>query len=291
MLGSNQRRLSRRFYRPLSLCTSKNAADQRICAGQMRFSISYAFMASESGELARPRTGSREATDAPGRSGYADRPPALLPRRLACPPPRKRPGCAADDTPQLNHFQHVSASTAQSLLPAKGRLGARVAAVMRVAHLPGTGSHDAPDLVVLAASQCLARGGVMHRACGLQGRRLAAGTGGGPENGRYVVSCVKLSGGDIHHQVIGFDVGEGETAVVEAVESDDCGQREPLVAVDERVVAGDGVQQRGCLGVQVRIGILAECGGLGAPGQLPAGRSRSGPRVRSATCRSSGRVR
>ncbi len=119
------------MVRPLSLCTSKNAADQRICAGQMRFSISYAFMPSESGELARPRTGSREATDAPGRSGYADRPPALLPRRLAYPPPRKRPGCAADDTPQLNHFQHVSASTAQSLLPAKGRLGARVAAVMR----------------------------------------------------------------------------------------------------------------------------------------------------------------
>jgi hypothetical protein len=32
-----------------------------------------------------------------------------------------------------NHFQHVSASTAQSLLPAKGRRGARVAAAM--AHL------------------------------------------------------------------------------------------------------------------------------------------------------------
>ena len=30
-----------------------------------------------------------------------------------------------------NHFQHVSASTAQSLLPAKGRRGARVAAAMR----------------------------------------------------------------------------------------------------------------------------------------------------------------
>ena len=33
VLGSNQRRLSRRFYRPLSLCTSQSAADQQICAG------------------------------------------------------------------------------------------------------------------------------------------------------------------------------------------------------------------------------------------------------------------
>src|SRR5271165_6881142 len=79
VLGSNQRRLSRRFYRPLSLCTSQSATDQHIYAGQMRFSISYAFMPSESWELARPRTGSGEATDGPGRNGYADRPPALLP--------------------------------------------------------------------------------------------------------------------------------------------------------------------------------------------------------------------
>ncbi|HEY6785705.1 MAG TPA: hypothetical protein VI365_00170 [Trebonia sp.] len=51
---------------------------------------------------------------------------------------------------------------------------------------------------------------------------------------------------------------------VEAVEGDDGGQGEPLVAVDEGVVAGDGVQQRGCLGVEVRIGILAERRGLRA---------------------------
>jgi len=47
VLGSNQRRLSRRFNRPLSFCTSQSAAYQRICAAQMRFSISYASMISE----------------------------------------------------------------------------------------------------------------------------------------------------------------------------------------------------------------------------------------------------
>jgi hypothetical protein len=100
VLGSNQRRLSRRFYRPLSFSTSQSAADQHICAVQMRFSISYASMTSKFEELARPRTGSREATDGADGSGYADRPPPM-PSGWAHPPPRKRPGCAADDTPQL----------------------------------------------------------------------------------------------------------------------------------------------------------------------------------------------
>ena len=40
-----------------------------------------------------------------------------------------------------SHFQHVSASTAHSLLPAKGRRGARVAAVI-----------SSPDLGVLAVA-------------------------------------------------------------------------------------------------------------------------------------------
>ncbi len=72
VLGSNQRRLSRRFYRPLSFCTSQSAADQRICAGRMRFSISCASMTSEFEELARPRSGSRESTDGAGGSGCCD---------------------------------------------------------------------------------------------------------------------------------------------------------------------------------------------------------------------------
>jgi hypothetical protein len=33
-MDSNHRRRSRRFYRTLSLCTSQNAADQRICAAR-----------------------------------------------------------------------------------------------------------------------------------------------------------------------------------------------------------------------------------------------------------------
>jgi hypothetical protein len=44
-------------------------------------------------------------------------------------------------------------------------------------------------------------------------------------------------------------VGQGQPSAVKAVERDDGGEREPLVAVDERVVAGDGVQQRRGLGV------------------------------------------
>ena len=66
------------------------------------------------------------------------RPPALLPvgwRTLhrASVPMRGRRHAAA------NHFQHVSASTAQSLLPAKGRRGTRVAADRR----SSSGLHDA----------------------------------------------------------------------------------------------------------------------------------------------------
>jgi hypothetical protein len=97
VLGSNQRRLSRRFYRPLSLGTSQSAADQLICAGQMGFSISYAYMTSAFGELARPRTGSCEATDGARGIGYADRPHPNA-GDWTHPPARKRPGCAADHT-------------------------------------------------------------------------------------------------------------------------------------------------------------------------------------------------
>ena len=100
-MGSNQRRLSRRFYRPLSFSTSQSAADQRICAVQMRFSISYASMISEFGKPARPRTRSREATDGADGSGYVERPPPGCPAAGRTLHRRKRPGCAADDTPRL----------------------------------------------------------------------------------------------------------------------------------------------------------------------------------------------
>jgi hypothetical protein len=122
--SSNQRRLSRRFYRPLSLCTSQSATDQLICPGQMRFSISYASMTSAFGELARPRTGSREATDGPGGSGYVDRPPPIV-RRLGVSSAAQASRMHGGGHAAANHFQHVPASTAQSLLPAKGPRGAR----------------------------------------------------------------------------------------------------------------------------------------------------------------------
>ena len=43
-MGSNQRRLSRRFYRPLSFGTSQSAAERPICAVQESFSISCTSM-------------------------------------------------------------------------------------------------------------------------------------------------------------------------------------------------------------------------------------------------------
>jgi hypothetical protein len=47
-----------------------------------------------------------------------------------------------------NHFQHVSASTAQSLLPAKGRRGARVAADRRGSWLATRGrEHHAEESI------------------------------------------------------------------------------------------------------------------------------------------------
>ena len=66
---------------------------------------------------------------------------------------------------------------------------------------------------------------------------------GVPQDGHDGVNRVELAGGDADYQVVGLVVGQGEPAAVEAVERDDRGEREPLVTVDERAVAGDGVQQ------------------------------------------------
>jgi hypothetical protein len=73
-----------------------------------------------------------------------------------------------------------------------------------------------------------------------------------------------LPGGDADHQVIGLVVGQGQPPAVKAVERDDRGEREPLVSVDERVVAGDGMQECPGLSVQVGVGVLAERGRLRA---------------------------
>jgi hypothetical protein len=63
------------------------------------------------------------------------------------------------------------------------------------------------------------------------------------EDGRDGVDVVELPGGDADDQVVGLVVGQGQAAAVKAAEGDDRGERVPLVAVDERVVAGDGVSR------------------------------------------------
>ena len=93
---------------------------------------------------------------------------------------------------------------------------------------------------------------------------LPAGPGGGLQDGGDGLDGVEVPGGDADDQVVGGVVGEGEASAVEAVEGDDGGERQSLVAVDEGVVAGDGVQQRGGLGVQIGVRVLAEREGPGS---------------------------
>jgi len=86
-LGSNQRRLSRRFYSP-SLLTEEHGADQHIRASMRDFGLPPSAMrpwAPGSGDRAAhgrrrngPRTDAEEATDGAGGSGYADRLALLL---------------------------------------------------------------------------------------------------------------------------------------------------------------------------------------------------------------------
>ena len=80
MLGSNQRRLSRRFYSP-SLLAEADAADQRIRASRCDSGPPPSAMRPcEPGSGAVKATdGGAEATDGAGRSGYADRPPGFCP--------------------------------------------------------------------------------------------------------------------------------------------------------------------------------------------------------------------
>jgi hypothetical protein len=67
---------------------------------------------------------------------------------------------------------------------------------------------------------------------------LSAESCGVPEDGGYVVDGVEVPGGDVHNQFAGLVVGQRQAAPVEAVEGDERGEREPLVAVDQCMVAG-----------------------------------------------------
>ena len=82
------------------------------------------------------------------------------------------------------------------------------------------------------------------------------------ELGGDLLDRVERALGHGHNQVIGFVVGHGQSPAVHTVESNDPGQAQSLVAVDQRVIAGQRMQQSRGLRVQVRIGIAAECGCL-----------------------------
>jgi len=87
---------------------------------------------------------------------------------------------------------------------------------------------------------------------------LIAGRGGALENRRDLLNVVQLARGDLHHEIVGLVVGERQAAAVQPIEGNHCREREPLVAVDQGMVARQRVQQRSCLGIKGRVGILAE---------------------------------
>ena len=60
-------------------------------------------------------------------------------------------------------------------------------------------------------------------------------------------NVVERTARNANHQVIGPIAAAGETHPVDAEERDRRGQRESLVAVDERIVASERLQQRGSL--------------------------------------------
>ena len=91
MLGSNQRRLSRRFYSPLAPPESPPAYQRirhsrRVCGpppSAMRPWVpGFGGLAAHGRARTSPRTGAGKATDGAGGSGYADR-PARIPS-LTC---------------------------------------------------------------------------------------------------------------------------------------------------------------------------------------------------------------
>ena len=79
MLGSNQRRLSRRFYRPLSSHLSQTPLTSEYCfeAPIRATVVRYASVRPGFRKPHGPRTGERAATDDRDGSGYADRPPGF----------------------------------------------------------------------------------------------------------------------------------------------------------------------------------------------------------------------
>jgi hypothetical protein len=61
-----------------------------------------------------------------------------------------------------------------------------------------------------------------------------------------------VPGGNLHDQLIGGVVGQGVPASVHAGEGDERVERQPFVAIDQRMIPGQRMQQRRCLGIQSR---------------------------------------
>jgi len=85
-----------------------------------------------------------------------------------------------------------------------------------------------------------------------------AGCGGALENHRDLLDLVKLARGDLHDQIVGLIISERQAAAVQPAEGDHRREPELFVAVDQGMVARQRVQQRGRLGIEGRVGILAE---------------------------------
>src|SRR5580698_1572045 len=67
-----------------------------------------------------------------------------------------------------------------------------------------------------------------------------------------------MTSGNAYDELISLVVGESEATSVHAVEGDGRRQGEPLVAVDERVIPGERVQERGGFCIGARISIFAK---------------------------------
>lgn len=57
------------------------------------------------------------------------------------------------------------------------------------------------------------------------------------QDGGNVIHRVELTGGDLHHEIVGGVVGEREPTSVDPVRRDEGGQGEPLVAIHQRYQA------------------------------------------------------
>ena len=79
-----------------------------------------------------------------------------------------------------------------------------------------------------------------------------------PEDRCYLIDGVDLSGGYRHHEFVGSVIRQGQAAAVKPVEGDNRRQGEPLVSVDQGMVASDRWRRCCSLAVQVRVGVLPE---------------------------------